>query len=1085
MGMIKGALQRPITILVIVAGLFFFGINAVRSIKIDIFPDLNLPVIYVSHPFGGFTPDQMEGYFGKAYVNLLLFVSGVKSIETKNIQGLTLIKVTFYEGTNMAQAAAEITAYTNRAQAAFPQGSQPPFILRFDASTLPVGQLVLSSPTRSNNELLDLASVYVRAQFTTVPGLVAPAPFGGNQRTIVIKADPDLMRAHNLTPDQLVLALRDNNQNTPAGNVRIGDLNYLSPSNTTIKTVPDFGNIPLFKNGIQTVFLHDVASVEDAADITNGYVLINGKRSVYLPITKSATASTWEVVQNLKKAIPRFQALLPPDVKLSFVFDQSVYVINAVKSLAEEGAIGAVLTGIMVLLFLGDRRGALIVILTIPTCVISSVFFLYLFHQTINIMTLSGLSLAIGILVDESTVTIENIHQHFDMGKPKALAIWDACKEIAFPKLLILFCILAVFAPAFTMTGIPGALFLPLSLAIGFAMIVSYMLAQTFVPIMANWIMKNEHEIKDPEKHFSENEEEQWKQKEEAIKNVTKHKKGEKETKFDRFRNWYLGVMDKALPRRKLIVIVYLVIAFGLAFLLFSTIGRDVLPRVNSGTFQVRLRGADGTRLERTEASAITALHVLEKLVGKENIAITSTMVGLHPQSFSTNPIYLFMAGPQEAVMQVQLAEGYKTNLQELEDKFRTAMKKAAPGLKMSFEPIELTDKILSQGSPTPIEVALVGKDKKQNVVYAFKIMRKLDSIKYLRDVQIGQSYKYPSININIDRTRAAELGVGINDVSRTLTAAMSSSRLTEKNVWLDEKVGLGYQVQVQVPEYQMNSINDVKEIPVLANQPRPILSDIATVKADTTNGENDDVGSVPTLSVTANINKKDLGTATNDVQKAIESLGKLPRGLTMQLHGMSTTLTDTLDSLQTGLLVAILVIYLMLAANFQSFKVSLVVLSTVPAVLLGSLALVKFTGATLNLQSYMGMIMSVGVSISNAVLLVTNAEELRLHNGDALKSAREAVALRIRPILMTSLAMIVGMIPMASGLGEGGDQTSPLGRAVIGGLFASTFAALFILPLLFAWVQGNATTQSVSLDPEDKQSKFYIPLHHDEHHNK
>ncbi|MDP9079402.1 MAG: efflux RND transporter permease subunit, partial [Bacteroidota bacterium] len=555
MGMIKGALQKPITILVIVAGLFFFGINAVKSIKIDIFPDLNLPVIYVSHPYGGFTPNQMEAYFGKQYVNLLLFVSGVKSIETKNIQGLTLIKVTFYEGTNMAQAAAEVTSYTNRAQAGFPAGSQPPFILRFDASTLPVGQLVLSSPTRSNNELLDFALVYVRSSFTSVPGLVAPAPFGGNQRTVVIKVDPELLRSHNLTPDQIVQALRDNNQNTPAGNVRIGNLNYLTPANTTIKQIPDFGNIPLFKNGVQTVFLHDVATVEDGADITNGYALINGKRSVYLPITKAASASTWDVVQNLKKALPRFQALVPPDVKLSFVFDQSVYVINAVKSLAEEGAIGAVLTGLMVLLFLGDRRGALIVILTIPTCVISAVGFLYLFHQTINIMTLSGLSLAIGILVDESTVTIENIHQHFDMGKPKALAIWDACKEIAFPKLLILFCILAVFAPAFTMTGIPGALFLPLSLAIGFSMIISYLLAQTFVPIMANWIMVNKHEDHSHKDGFAlEDEGEPWQQKELAIKNATKQN-GHKLTGFDKFRMGYLALIDRMIPARKLIVI--------------------------------------------------------------------------------------------------------------------------------------------------------------------------------------------------------------------------------------------------------------------------------------------------------------------------------------------------------------------------------------------------------------------------------------------------------------------------------------------------------------------------------------------------
>jgi multidrug efflux pump subunit AcrB len=1076
MGLIKGALQRPITILVIVAGLFFFGINSVRNIKIDIFPDLNLPVIYVSHPYGGFTPDQMEGYFGKAYVNLLLYVSGVKSIETRNIAGLTLIKLTFYQGTNMAQAASEVTAYTNRAQASFPPGSNPPFILRFDASTLPVGQLVLTSASRSNNELLDMANVYIRSSFTSVPGLVSPAPFGGNTRTVVIKVDPNLLRTHNLTADQVVVAMRENNQNTPAGNVRVGDYNYLTPANTTIDKIKEFGDIPLYRNGVQTVFLKDVASIEDGADITSSYALINGKRSVYLPITKSADASTWEVVQNLKKAIPRFQALLPPDVKLLYVFDQSVYVINAVKSLAEEGAIGAVLTGLMVLLFLGDRRGALIVILTIPTCIIAGIFFLYLFHQTINIMTLSGLSLAIGILVDESTVTIENIHQHFDMGKPKALAIWDACKEIAFPKLLILFCILAVFAPAFTMTGIPGALFLPLALAIGFCMVTSYMLAQTFVPIMANWIMINKHE----KKGFTMDDDlDADAQKEQAAEKAA-HGTGEKMNRFDKFRVSFLKLMDRMLPLRKLIVSVYVIAALALAFLLFNIIGRDVLPKVNSGTFQVRLRAPDGTRLERTEVVTLNAIKVLENLVGRQNIEVTSALVGQHPGSFSTNPIYLFMAGTQESVLQVNLAEGYKVNLDELKERFRAGMKKVEPSVLLSFEPIELTDKILSQGSPTPIEVAVSSKNKSQNVVYASKILDKLKKIKYLRDVQIGQSFKYPTINIKIDRVRAAELGVSLSDISRSLTASTSSSRYTEKNVWLDNKINLSYQVQVEVPEYQMTSLNDMRNIPVLSNRPRPVLSDVADITPGTTYGEDDDIGAIPMLSVTANLNNKDLGTATDDVKKAVESLGKLPRGLTITTRGMSQTLTDTLDSLQTGLLVAVLVIFLMLAANFQSFKMSFVVLSTVPAVLFGSLFLVKLCGSTLNLQSYMGMIMSVGVSISNAVLLITNAEELRKHNGDALKSAREAVALRLRPILMTSLAMIVGMIPMASGLGEGGDQTSPLGRAVIGGLFASTFAALLVLPLVFAWVQGNTTTDSVSLDPEDKESKFYVPLHHE-----
>ncbi len=1091
MNLIRFALRKPITVVVLVAALFFFGIKAITTIKIDIFPNIDLPVIYISHPYGGLTPDQMEAYFGKNYVNLMLYVSGVKSIETKNIQGLTLMKLTFYEGTNMAQAAAEVTAFSNRAQTIFPPGTTPPFIIRFDASTLPVGQLILSSPIRSNNELQDLANVYVRAGFSSIPGLVAPAPFGGNSRTILIKADPGLLRSHNLTPDQLVQALRINNQTTPAGTVRIGDKNYFTPTNTTIKTVKDFENIPLFTGGVQNLYIKDVATVEDGADITAGYVLVNGRRSVYLPITKSASASTWDVVQNLKKSLPKFQALLPDDVKLNYEFDQSTYVINSVKSLLSEGTIGAILTGLMVLLFLGDPRGALIVILTIPTCIISGVLFLTLFGQTINIMTLSGLALAIGILVDESTVTIENIHQHMDMGKPKALAIWDACKEIAFSKLLILLCILAVFAPAFTMGGIPGSLFLPLALAIGFSMITSYFMAQTLVPVLANWMMKSHNKNHKTEKVFLKkgktaddqtfieseipetSEKDTWQQRD--IPQAHPGYGGKKISRFEKFRLRFMLFMDRMMPRRKPVVLVYIVGALVIAALFLSIIGRDVLPKSNAGQFQVRISDEDGTRIEKTELDVLKALDVLYSIVGRNNVSISSAMVGMHGSQFSTNPIYLFMAGPQDAVLQIALKENVKVNMDDLKDEFRRKMKKTLPNVKLSFEPIELTDKILSQGSPTPIEVKISSKNKKQNEVYANKVIEKLQQIPYLRDVKLGTAIHDPAIDINIDRVRAAQLGTNLNDISRSLVAATSSSRFTEKNIWIDPKLNLSYNVQVEVPVNEMTSVDDIKEIPVTPNAARPVLGDVADIKMDTIYGEDDNIGALPVLSVTANFYKKDLGTATKDVSKAIRTITDLPKGLTIQTSGLTNVLTDTLDSLQSGLLVAIVVIFLMLTANFQSFKVSLVVLCTVPAVLVGSLGLLLLTGSTLNLQSYMGMIMSVGVSISNSVLLVTNAEELRMKSGNALAAAREAASVRLRPILMTSVAMVVGMIPMASGLGEAGDQSAPLGRAVIGGLIASTFAALLILPLVFAWVQGKTSTQSVSLDPEDKESKHFV----------
>ncbi|MEN2398747.1 efflux RND transporter permease subunit [Flavobacterium sp. MC2016-06] len=1077
MNLISFALKKPIAIMVIVAAMFFFGIKAVKDIKIDLFPKLDLPVIYISHPFGGYTPEQMEAYFGKTYIGGLLYVNGIKSIETKNIQGLTFIKINFYPGTNMAQAAAEVTAFSNRMQVAFPPNSSPPFIIRFDVSTLPVGQLVLSSKTRPQNELLDLANVYVRSSFTNIPGLVGSAPFGGNVRTVVINADPDKLRAHNMSADQLVAALRLNNQPTPAGNVRIGDKNYLTPANTSIKNIKDFEDIPLFSaNQASNLYLRDVATATDGTDVNAGYALVNGKRSVYINIAKSADASTWDVVSNLKKALPQMQAQLPEDVKLSYEFDQSGYVMNSVKGLLSEGVIGAVLTGLMVMLFLGDIRGGLIVVLTIPISIITGVLFLNLFGQTINLMTLSGLALAIGILVDESTVTIENIHQHLDMGKPKALAIWHACKEIALPKLLILLCILAVFAPAFTMGGIPGSLFLPLALAIGFSMIASYFLSQTFVPVMANWIMKGKEnkeesdKITDPEKKDLNN----WTEKEKLLhlENDPNHKL----SLFEKLRIRYMTLIDRIFPYRKSLTILYILLIGGIAAVLFVNIGRDVLPKVDGRQFQIRMRVADGTRIEKTELKAIKLLNVIKSITGEANIAVTSTFIGNHPQQLSTASLFLWMGGPHEAVLQVALKEGHGTTLDELKDEIRKRAKKSIPDAKLSFEPIELTDKVLSQGSPTPIEVRFSGRNKKINEQYAAMLIEKLKKIPYLRDVQLGQSIHYPVINIDINRTATAQLGTDINAISRSLTASTSSTRMTEKNIWIDPKTNQSYSVQVQVPESKMSSQNDIASIPLLSNNSRPlILADVAKMSPGTTYGEAYNLGAMPMLTVTANINDMDLGTAGKDVRHAVENLGELPRGLSVELIGLSQTLIDTLSSLEAGLMVAIVVIFLMLAANFQSFKVSLVILTTIPAVMLGALGLLSLCGSTLNLQSYMGMIMSVGVSISNAVLLITNAEQLRRINGDAALSAKEAASLRLRPILMTALAMVMGMIPMALGIGEAGDQSSPLGRAVIGGLIASTFATLFILPLVFAWAQGKTSTQSVSLHPIDEQSIHYI----------
>ncbi|KIA99733.1 acriflavin resistance protein [Flavobacterium sp. JRM] len=1045
MNLIRFALRKPISIMVMVLGLLFFGIKATKDIKVDILPDMNLPVVYIAHSFNGYTPQQMEGYFTKMYVNMMLFTSGIESIETKNTQGLTLMKINFYEGTDMGQAIAEINALSNRSQVFLPPGAPPPFIIRFDASSQPVGQLVFKSNSKTNNELQDIANFTARPFLIKIPGLTTAPPFGGSPRTIEINIDPNKLRTHQLTPEQIVEAISRNNITSPSGNIYIDDINYLTPTNNTIKEVADFGNIPIFKGAVDNVYIRDVATVKDGADITTGYALINGARSVYINIAKSGNASTWDVVKNLKKAIPMIQNNLPDDVTISYEFDQSVYVINAVKSLILEGVLGALLTGLMVLLFLRDNRAALIVVLTIPISIISGVLFLKLFGQSINIMSLSGLALAIGILVDESTVTIENIHQHLAMGKTKAKAILDACREIAFPKLLILLCILAVFAPAFMMTGIPGSLFMPLALAIGFSMILSFILSQTFVPVMANWLMK----AKD-ENHVHE------------------------EDKFDRFKNRFVTFLQSIMEKRKIILIAsFVLVALGV-FIMYSNTGKDVLPTVNSSQFQVRIKAPEGTRIEKTELKIKQVLHEMETVIDKDHIAISSVFIGQHPSSFAVSPIYLYNAGPHEALMQIALKD-FDGNTNDLKEKIRHHMKAKMPELHFSFEPIELTEKILSQGTNTPIEVRFSGMMKKMNIMYANKLLAKLKEIDYLRDQQIPQSLNYPAFEINIDRLRAAQLGIDAQDIARSLVPITASSRYTSKNMWVGGMMGIAYDVQVQTPQNILNSKDELLNVPLGKNSDRPVLGDVATITPTKVLGESYNLGTMGYTPVTANIHNADLGRAQKDVQAAIASLGELPKGVNIQISGMVPVLDETMSSLAMGLLIAIMVIFLMLAANFQSFKVSFVILTTVPFVILGSLLLMKITGSTLNLQSYMGIIMSVGVSIANAVLLISNAETLRMQNGNALSSAIQAASLRIRPIIMTSLAMIAGMLPMAIGHGEGGDQVAPLGRAVIGGLIASSFSVLLLLPLVFVWIQGKASTQSPSLDPEDENSTHYI----------
>lgn len=1045
MKLIATALRNPITILVSVITIAFFSWLAIRNTKIDIFPTLGLPTVYVAQPYGGLSPEQMEGFVTSYYEYHFLYITGVKYVDSKSIQGAALIKIEFNEGTDMAQAMAEVVGYVNRARAFMPPGTVPPFIMRFDAGSVPVGQLVFSSETRSLGEISDLALFRVRPMFSTLPGVSAPPPFGGNQKTVLITIDPDKILSYNLTADQVVQTVAKANTITPAGNVRIGDSTYITPQNSVIENLHDLENTPIQMGAGASVYIKDIATVTLGSDVTTGYALINGKRSVYIPVTKRADASTWDVVQRVKAALPDMQAAIPGDIKVSYEFDQSGYVINSAKSVLFEGGLGAILTGFTVLLFLGDSRSALIVVMTIPLALLASAALLYLVGQTINIMTLGGLALSVGILVDEASVTIENIHRHLEMGKSKAKAIADATLEIATPKLLILLSILAMFVPSLFMSGVPKAMFLPLSLAVGFAMIASFLLSQTFVPVVGNWLLKP---------HLAD--------KGHAASN----------TFFARFKTKYTRAIERIKAGDGIITLLFVIISFGLVVILYNAIGTQLFPEADTGQAQIRLRLPVGTRLERTEDATRKLLSLVNGIAGKGNVEVTSAFVGTQASSFPVNYIHLWTSGPQESVTRIKLRPG-ALSIDQFKEQVREEVKKQIPDAKISFEPGDLTGQVLNLGSTNPIQIAVVNRNMEDGKKTANQLLQKLSAISPLRDLQIATPLDYPAIEIDVDRVKAGQLNITSDQVARSVVTATSSSRFTSPGYWLDKTTGTAYIVQVQYPEYRMNSTSRLESIPVASSDGKiHLLSEVATWKRIPVVGEYDRLNQQRYITITANIQGNNVGGAFKKVNEVINKT-TAPKGSKILMRGQFELLQQTLSSLQFGLLVAIIVIFLLMTAFFQSFNIALITLSVVPAVVTGALLLLFISGQTMNIQSYMGIIMAIGVSIANAVLFITNAEHFR-RNGDTFTAHIKAAESRLRPILMTSLAMIAGMIPMALGLGESGSQTAPLAIAVIGGLLFSTISVLIFLPHVYRWGIGKRKYASASMDPFDENSKNF-----------
>jgi multidrug efflux pump subunit AcrB len=1046
MWLLRAALRRPFTVIVAVIGISLCSILALVRMPIDIFPNLNLPVVYVAQPFGGMSPAQMEGYLVYYYEYHFLYITGIESVESKSIQNVGLVKLTFHPGTDMSQALAQTVGYVDRARAFMPPGTVAPFIMRFDAGSVPVGYLVFSSATRSVAEIQDLALNRVRPLFATLPGVSAPPPFGGSARTIVVSVDPDRLRAYRMAPEEVIQALNTGNAIVPAGNVRTGDLLRLAPINSVVSNIKDLQNLPIRTGAGPTVFLRDVGTIEDSSDIITGYAEVNGRRTVYIPVTKRADASTLSVVNAVKANLAQFRSAVPPEIKIDYEFDQSSYVRNSLLSVVREGLLGALLTGLMVLLFLRDWRSSLIVVTTIPFALLTAVVVLWGVGQTINIMTLGGLALAVGILVDESTVVMENIHSHLGQGRGQAVAILEASKEVQLPRLLAMLCVLAVFVPSFFMIGVSRSLFVPLSLAVGFAMAASYLLSSSLLPVLSAWIVRAH--APDEEKGVP--------------------------SLLGRLREKLGTVLEKLTRNRRIVVSLYLAVAFVVIVLVGPYLGREIFPRVTSGQLLLRFRAPIGSRVEATERLSLDVLRVIEKAAGLGNLTITLGYVGAPPPNYPINTIYLWTSGQHEAVLRVALNPNAHIRVDEFEDQLRKALPSQFPGCQFSFEAADIVTQIMNFGAPTPVEINVSGPDLEADRAFAEKVRGELAQVHALRDLQYDEPLDYPSVDVNIDRERAGQLGVTAAGVGRSFLAATSSSRFVIPNYWADPRSGVGYQVQVQVPQSEMTSIQDVEHIPVtLGAASHPLLGDVAQVNYGNAVGEYHRLNGQRMVTLTANVSGQDLGRVSKQLDEAIKRAGAPPRGVRVNMRGQIGPMNETLSSLGVGLCLSVLVIFLVLVANFQSMKLAFVVLSTIPAVVCGVIFILLATRTTLNVQSFMGAIMAIGVAVANAILLIILAEQHRRTGNTSTVAAIHGAQTRMRPILMTSMAMIAGMIPMALGLGEGAQQTAPLGRAVIGGLLFATAATLLILPLVFSMVQERAKVTSPSLDPEDPQSAF------------
>jgi len=1083
MWIVRLALRRTYTFVVAALLIVVLGAVSISRMSTDIFPNIDVPVVSVVWSYFGMPADEIETRI--VFVNeriLTASVNGIEHIESQALSGVGVIRIYFRPGSNIAEAQAQVTATCQMLLKVMPPGITPPFIVRYSATSVPIVQIAISSDTLTEQQIFDYAQNFVNQRLGTVQGARVPQPWGGRERQLMVSLDPDALYAQGVSPSDVSAAIGSQNLIIPAGTAKMGTREYVVKVNSSPDTIASFNEIPIRTvNGIP-VYIKDVANVTDGYRVQTNIVRRDGRRAVLMTILKGEGASTLGVVEGVRAALPAIQAQLPPELKLELMFDQSVFVRAAVDGVLKEGAIAAGLTALMILLFLGSWRSTLIVAISIPLSILASIIALWALGYTLNTMTLGGMALAVGILVDDATVEIENVHRNMGMRKTLRRAILDGAAQVAMPAFVSTLAICIVFVPVVFLTGPAAFLFAPLALAVVFAMLASYFLSRTLVPTMVLYLLPKEAEAESRRGHEGPAHPRL------TLWSVIRHPSSFHlafNRGFERLRLTYRSLLGWALDHRLATAAAMLGFALG-SLALYPWIGRDFFPSVDAGQFRLHVRAPAGTRVEETERIFGEVEGVIREVVPDRERALILDNIG-QTQSFT---IMAFLNTGTVSDADGEILVSLKPEHRPTADfvaRLRDELPGRFPDCAFYFEPADITSQILNFGLPAPIDVQVVGVKRDENLAVAKRLGREMAKVPGIADVHLQQITDIPDLRLNVDRILASSLGLTQQDVSGSVLVSLSSTNQVAPNFWVNPENRVNYRVAVQTPEHRIHSVDTLMSTPIIKgqaassrnrmtgkalgtpDQPTQLLGNLAVLSRGTEAANINHYNVQPTFDVYANVQGRDLGAVSNDVQRIVDAAKKdLPRGSSIVIRGQAESMNSSFLGLATGLIFAILLVYLLLVVNFQSWMDPFIILTALPGALAGILWILFLTRTTLSVPALMGAIMCIGVATANSILVVTFANEQRREGLDARNAALAAGATRLRPVLMTALAMIVGMLPMSLGLGEGGEQNAPLGRAVIGGLVVATVFTLIFVPVSYSALRRKSPARELTDDEMD-----------------